>query len=401
MNSLFMLKLRIKVAFMLETINPFDELPEALVEEMLESTKVIGNNLSDHFQDISNKKNKLREKLKEKDLLNESDEISISPVYPTSCGIDGSYAIEKLVATDISAAAAVAIEGLTPPGPEKRYWPSPRHFSHVGITKHSDKTSMMLRGITMNMELQLASNAPHNIVFLDGSLTTPFIYIHQAIKSLDEVPDLSNVFINGKEQENEDKLKFPGIKESFESYIKVLSSQRSDKIFVGTPKYSTENKICELLGLSEHEDRGLLNFILKKDEFVGPIPLNKKNFHLDSSLTQIIKLKDKVIEAIENLHVIYYRPSNFFPVIRLEISPSIASNKNRLAILFEALKIQCITPSIMEPYPLYLADRMVKHLGKALPAIRKATAQEMSLRWEGNLGNMFFAMHGYRTEGRY
>lgn len=52
----------------------------------------------------------------------------------------------------------------------------------------------------------------------------------------------------------------------------------------------------------------------------------------------------------------------------------------------------------MEPYPLYLADRMVKHLGTALPAIRRTTTQEMSLKWEESLGNMYLAMHGYRTE---
>jgi len=55
-------------------------------------------------------------------------------------------------------------------------------------------------------------------------------------------------------------------------------------------------------------------------------------------------------------------------------------------------------PGIMEPYPLYLADRMVKHLGTALPAIRKTTTQEMALKWEEALGDMYLAMHGYRTE---
>jgi hypothetical protein len=52
----------------------------------------------------------------------------------------------------------------------------------------------------------------------------------------------------------------------------------------------------------------------------------------------------------------------------------------------------------MEPYPIYLADRMVKHLGTALPAIRKSTTQEMSLKWDEGIGSMYLAMHGYRTE---
>ena len=52
----------------------------------------------------------------------------------------------------------------------------------------------------------------------------------------------------------------------------------------------------------------------------------------------------------------------------------------------------------MEPFPLYLADRMVKHMRTALPAIRKTTTQEMSQNWEGNYSDLYFAMHGYRTE---
>jgi len=371
--------------------NPFDELPEALVEEMLQNTEKISTNLSNNFRKISKKKEYLRQSLDDKGLLKNTDDISASPTYPTSCGIDGSYTIEKLVSTDISAVAAVAIEGLTPPGPEKKYWPRPRHFSHIGATNHSDATSLVLRGIMMNMELQLAFNAPHDVVFLDGSLTTPFIYIHQAIKSISEVSNgLVTIFKKGKEQKNEDDVKFPGIKESFIAYKTILSSSKSDKIFAGIPKYSTENKVCEILNLDNYEDKGLLNFILGKDEFIKPIPLDKK-FHLENP-------PEEIIESLGDLYVVYYRPSTYFPVIRIEISSSIANNQHRLFKLFEALKIQCVTLAIMEPYPLYLADRMVKHLGTAIPAIRKTITQEMSLKWEESLGNMYLAMHGYRTE---
>jgi len=52
----------------------------------------------------------------------------------------------------------------------------------------------------------------------------------------------------------------------------------------------------------------------------------------------------------------------------------------------------------MEPYPLYLADRMVKHLGTALPAIRRAITQEIATTTPLDVGSVFMAMHGYRTE---
>jgi hypothetical protein len=51
----------------------------------------------------------------------------------------------------------------------------------------------------------------------------------------------------------------------------------------------------------------------------------------------------------------------------------------------------------MEPYPLYMADRIVKYLGNALPALRRATTQEMAMASD-DVGAIFQAMHGYRTE---
>ena len=73
-------------------------------------------------------------------------------------------------------------------------------------------------------------------------------------------------------------------------------------------------------------------------------------------------------------------------------------NKIRLAQVFEAIKTQCASPGIMEPYPLYLADRMVKHLSKAVPAIRKTAVQEMLRSWEDSESDIYFLMHGYRTD---
>ena len=43
----------------------------------------------------------------------------------------------------------------------------------------------------------------------------------------------------------------------------------------------------------------------------------------------------------------------------------------------------------MEPYPIYLADRMVKHLSTAIPAIRKYALQEMMLADDGDSSNLF------------
>ena len=369
--------------------DPFDELPEALVEEMLNQCDELGETLSKSFRELFERKNEIRKDMMDQNLLKRDTEISSAPTHPTTCGVDGSYAIEKLLFTDMVAIAGVAVEGLTPPT-EKRYWPEPRHLSNVLTISHSDSTRVVAGAIMMCMELELAAKAPHEVVFLDGSLTTPFIQFIQAFDKIGEVSDnLSSLF-------------YERLETALESYKEILLSKRTDKMFVGIPKYTTKKEIAQrvLGGDNRHEDRGFLSIVLDAREFVGPveIQLPTPRVRIDIPPANMRDLIEEIMIALENLYVIYYRPSDYFPALRMEISPSIATNTQRLAILFESLQLQCGAPGIMEPYPIYLADRMVKHLRTALPAIRKTTTQEMSLKWEDALGIIYLAMHGYRTE---
>ena len=80
------------------------------------------------------------------------------------------------------------------------------------------------------------------------------------------------------------------------------------------------------------------------------------------------------------------------------MSHNTAANNHRLGSVIQGLKYQCATPGILEPYPLYLADRMVKALAKSLPAFRQFTTQQIAEYYEGDVGEVFFAMHGYRSE---
>lgn len=343
--------------------------------------------LANSYKSLLDNKLHFRNELQSHDILKKDAEISIVSTYPTTCGIDGSYAIEKLLSTDMVAIAGVAVEGLTPPN-EKRHWPLPKHFSKILNVPHSDSTTVVSRAIMMCMELYLAKRAPHDVVFLDGSLTTPFIYFNQALNKLNDVSDkLSNLFDEWFEK-------------GLDSYKEILLSQRSDKIFAGIPKYTTRKEITQnILGIYGHEDRAVLSFILDSGEFVGPIQIQNPSspWHIDKQPTDKVTLISEIINALERLFIVYYRPFIHLPALRIEIASSIANNQ-RLTILFESLKMQCNAPGIMEPYPLYLADRMVKHLRTALPAIRKTATQEIALNWEDSLGDIYLAMHGYRTE---
>lgn len=368
---------------------PFAELPEALVEELLSYCETVGKELYCSFKEMHSNREQMRKQLQDSNYLKKDTDLGY-PDIPTTCGVDGSYAVERLLATDLAACAAVAIEGLIPPS-EKRYWPKPRHLSFIAPLKHDTETGAILRGLMVKYEVELAVKAPHDIVFSDGSFTTPLIYINQAInKILENKKDGKDMSIGHKIEQ--------GIEDFLTAYKMILESPRSDKIWAAMPKYTTNREIGEKLNWSAHyDDRAILTSILNPGEFTTPLSLKQANqpWHLKLPFGTVEKGFDNIIRK---LNVIYYRPHNWTPALRIEISSSIAANNSRIATLLQGIKYQCGTPGILEPYPLYMADRMVKHLGMAIPAFRQASTRQMAELHQGDISDIFFNMHGYRTE---
>ncbi|HQD26988.1 MAG TPA: DNA double-strand break repair nuclease NurA [Methanoculleus thermophilus] len=369
-------------------IHPFNELPEALVEELLNQCGSMGDTLSHSFRNLLDNKGAIRNDLADNGLLKHDSDLLTNQSYPTTCGVDGAYTLERLLSTDMVAVAAVAVEGLTPPS-ETRHWEYPHHLCEVLPTKHHDKTGLVSKAIMLSMELELANSAPHDVIFLDGSFTTPLINIQQALYTIDEVDShLSDIL-------------FERMKDTMEAYETVVHARRSDRQFVSVPKYTSHNQIAKiLLKDGVYEDRALLSFILSAGEYIRPFPFKVPDsmWSFAEPLLKEMGNLETIIDGMRNLYVVYYRPFIHSPTFRLELPQSVATDRNRLCKVFEAIKLQSGTPGIFESYPLYLADRMVKQMGRAVPAIRKATTQEMLQFWDEAEAEIYLLMHGYRTE---
>lgn len=374
----------------LETNNlPFNLLPETLVEEMLTTSETLGNIILDIVKEVNSKKKDFRRELVKEGLLRKDSDLIYSPI-PTTCGIDGSFVIEKLLAVDLVACAAVAIEGLTPPS-ENRFWEKPYHKVFIHPEKHHPDTSMMIRGIMWEMEIELASKAPHDVVFVDGSLTNPLMNLNPAVNKLKE---FSNSSLGKTLQDNFSTF--------LKSYKNILDSNRTDKLWVGLPKYTSKREIGELKNWPSYfDDKAILTSILESGEYIIPVPYKQDDeWHLQliENDNESLVLLEQIIRALNRLHVLYYKPHSFTPAIRIEIPPSLSSNQHQLALLLHAIRYQCNTPGIMEPYPLYLADRMVKNLSSAIPACRQTATKKMAESFEDDLSEIFFNMHSYRSE---
>lgn len=385
----------------MEEINqPFEALlPQAMVSELLEKGEKLSNDLLISLESINQKRNVYRQELENKGiLLRDNDLPTVIP--PTTCGVDGANIVERLLAVDIIACCAVAIEGLTPPS-EKRYWEEVRHRTFVHNEIHNDSTSIVVSGIMWQLELDLAANAPHDIVFIDGSLTNPIIKMNAAVNKAEQEFMQSNL---GKQ-----------ILEKFqvflENYKTVVSSNRSDKFWIGMPKYTSKKEISELMNWQiNYDDRSLLNTLLKSGEYTKPIPYKQpkdeeggQDWHLKfpsllSNNSSCQQLWNEIKNAIHKLHVVYYKPHNYTPVLRIEVPASVKDNKSQLKMILDAIKYQCPIPNIIEPYPLYMADTIVKEVSKVIPALRQVATRRIAEEYTGDLSEVFFSMHSYRTE---
>ena len=157
---------------------PFADLPAALVEEVLGETTAVAEGLLASLQQVRQDRETLRRQLVDSGLVTTDSSLGYPPL-PTTCAADGSYAIERLLTTDLAAATAVAVEGLTPPS-EKRHWVQPHHSTFVAAEPHGEETATVLRAVMLGEELRLVTAAPHDLVMLDGTLTLPIIYFNQA-----------------------------------------------------------------------------------------------------------------------------------------------------------------------------------------------------------------------------
>jgi hypothetical protein len=378
---------------------PFADLPAALVAEILAQTTGVADDLVTSFQKIRANRAMLRKQLTASGLVISESSLGYPPL-PTTCAADGSYAIERLLTTDLAAAAAVAVEGLTPPS-EKRHWELPHHKTFVAAEPHLEDTATVLRAVMLGEELRLAVTAPHDLVMLDGSLTLPIIYFNQA---LNKTPEARALRCSAEFLEN--------CVHFLEAYLSPLRSERSDKHYAALPKYSTRREIGTKLGWpAAYDDRGMLTLLLNPGELTKPVQIEHPRddqgnitWHLNTGRlpaelkTKAGELADEILAALSAVHVLYYKPHDWLPALRIEVAASVSSNPHRLATVVQGLKHQSATPSMLEPYPIYLADRTAKALARAIPAFRQVTTQRISEKYQGDIGEVFFAMHCHRSE---
>ena len=374
-------------------MDTFADLPDALVRDILAKATPVAEGVAYTLREVQGQRTRMRDEAGTNGLIRRKADLDVSR-EPSVVGIDGSYQIHRLTAVDLCAAAAVAVEGTAKEA--KRYWPEPYHEMWVECIPHNVDTTGVLRGIMVSMELKLADQAPHDLVFLDGAFASLIIYLNQAITKLAYcLPDGRTEFFSRWESGTFQQLK------------RLLRSDRT----VAMPKFTSRNELVQESKVTCSaciDGKTLATLILEPGEYTAPLPVlgaDERYYlpqyvELDGQKTAICSEADleDMNAALGSVRVIYYRPYGWIPALRIELPAPVSASKPRLSLVLEGITRQFFSPAVVEPYPLFLADRMVKSLGSGVAVIEQAVSQHVA----GNTPDVettMLCLQNYRTEG--
>ena len=152
------------------------------------------------------------------------------------------------------------------------------------------------------------------------------------------------------------------------------------------------------------DGRTLATLLLEPGEYTLPLSVyggppggEPEIYHLSPDFC-VRQNQAQMNEALQAVRAVYYRPFGWVPALRLEIPGSIANSPTRLSIALEGITRQIFSPAVVEPYPLFLADRMVKSLGSGVSVIEQAVAQHVADQCV-DIELTMLCLKNYRTEG--
>jgi hypothetical protein len=359
----------------------FADLPDALVGELLSAADGLGLQVAKTFVEFGEQRDEFRHRARAEGLIRSRADLDVVR-EPTVSAVDGSYQIHRLTSLDLCAAAAVAVEGTA--REEHRKWEQPYHRMYLEVVPHSDATTNALRGVMVGMELELAALAPHDVVLLDGAFAALVIYLNQSQGARDGAP----ITIRRRLKEQWDQTS--------QGLLWAIGGTRA----VAVPKYTSRNELATRLGgdPTATDGKTLATIILDPGEYTEPMPVYAEERE-PYRVAGLSKEQAASLDlAMRGVRVIFFRPYGWLSAIRLELPESQARDLHRRAQVLEAVARQLFTPAVFEPYPLFLADRMVKSLGLGVQVVEQAIAQRV-VGEAADPEQALMLLRQHRTEG--
>lgn len=361
----------------------FGDLPDALINELLTRAGAVGEKAQTHVDAQVRTRQSLRDRALQLGLIQLLPESSSAPTMSV-VAVDGALVSERLASFDLNAAAALAVEGVGP----RNLGNGRRHDIAVHVTRPLPYGREITYGLMFCMEYEIASveSTEADLVMLDGAFSTGLIAISKAlISGQNHFDALGNDFFE---------------RWTTKTAATVPELMSSDRV-VALPKRSSANEFTSQTRLFDNSEidtngRSTASLILNANEYCGPF-----NFDTRRPQTWPSDLYpgfwSEVRVLFEEMLVVYFKPEAWSHAYRIEMPSAIGSDEHRLHSLLAAVKRQCANPAMLEPYPLYVADRFAKSLAKGTGALLDAVRSDVIAKSD-NPEIAHAMLNAYRTD---
>lgn len=350
--------------------SPDVPLPEELVNDVLTDIEPCAD-FAAGVLDSSDKFEQIRE-----ELSGQIHEVSSNgETYDSVSGVDGSYTAIEGAGMSIGLCSAVGA------GEEFRYnkevFPSPG----------SQDIGKACQGIGTMLEMKTVVESPADLVIYDGSFVSALVNLNQLLGR-----------INQSEQPLWDVID-PIMKRLYSEENYPLKALR-DTVIVGSPKRSSSTYFLEQHYpdyIDRFSDRSFFSMILEPDEYVSFSRTESgTNYGRESDYVRSEE-GQKIEEFFDEVgfKTVFYRPQPWSRAYRLEIPRRFSTTEYEKII--RSFGAEVIDPSMLEPYPQWLADTLCKKIVEMTSVLREGIQNRLSE--EGyDSEEVTSLLQGYRTE---
>lgn len=350
-------------------------LPEALVSDVLGEMDRCADFAGNVLESSEGFRDDVRNDLGEKIQHLEPD----GPMYDSICGVDGSYT--SIEGTGVTVGICSAVSAGEEFHYNKEVFPAPAS-QHMGIA---------LQGITTMLEMKTAIESQEEMVIYDGSFVSALVNLNQILQRRETKPN----------QGLWDAVD-PLLERYFQEKHYFLDALKKS-VFIASPKHSPsanylQNNYPEYV--NRFSDRAFFSAVLEEGEYFltqrteRGTNYARDSFYVDDSITR--EVEDMFDE--QGFVVCFYKPYEWTRAYRMEIpkSPETVGNYESIMRTFGS---EIVDPSMIEPYPQWLADAMAKKISELSEMMKDGIQNKLSSEgFEPEEVNSL--LQGYRTEMR-
>lgn len=354
------------------SLDQLSNLPAEIVSRLLSEGGRIADKAAQSALDFSKARSEIRECISEivisvpEDGLSAASDLSVAAT-------DGGMVVDPRSMGDLCTCVGVRVGPDDVPGECDVF---------IESVARSPKNKELLGGVMSSMEVGLAASSTADLVLIDGSMLSTLINVSKSIYTS-----------KGSDGPLSERAASIPSQEFRQSVLRILTGSG----FVAMPKYTTTNEFADFLPASYRlqDARTLATLALRPGEMTlfSQSAVETTNQRIGPALGFEGAEKNLFVDALSGVRSFYYRPHAWTPAFRLDITSAADGDQDMMFGILKAVRDATTTPSIKEPFPLYLADLYAKQVSFGSSAVVDAGAMNAV---EDPEAVMLIAM-GYRT----